>query len=236
MNWGFPWNQAQWPMPVANYTTGTGRKYYKKKSKRSKSYKKVPKAFKKNLLALKESKFVDDSNTEAPVAATSSIQFITGIAQGDADNTRDGDTIYVTSFQCKGIVVGDVDQTKDVFMRIMLVKKVDCRGATVTFTNMYNTDNINSMREVDNSKNFQVLKSKMVTVRVPDQETVDVRRQVKYDWFYKFKTPLRVKYLATDSAITAADRNHLFLICVTDGTATTAPTYVNSSRLTFKDV
>ncbi len=205
------------------------------KFRRSRTYRQVPKNFKKNLLALKESKFKDDdSEAFAPVSGTSVVTYISGIAQGDTDATRDGDTIYITSIQCKGVVSGDADQVVDRYAKFLLVKKKDVRGATITMTNLFKADHYNSMRNVDNSVNFQILKTWQRRIQVAT--TTGDAHSSRLDFFYKFKKPLRVKYLGTGNAVTDADRNGLFFIAMTSGGATDSPVTQIQYRITFKDV
>ncbi len=225
---------------MGNYTAPIGysppnatfvKRRRKVKFKRSR----VPRKFKKNLLALKESKFKDlSATTLSPVNATSTVTYLDTIAQGDTDGTRDGDTIYITSFQMKGTITGDVDQTRDRVFRLLLVKMIDVRGTILSVTDLFDTDAMNSLRKVDNSKNFKILKTFTRIIKVPD--TVTNRHISKLDWYYKFKTPLRCKFLLTTAVVGAADRNHLFLVAMTDGGATDSPVLSFQSRLTFKDV
>lgn len=198
-------------------------------------YKKVPRRFKKNLLALKEAKFIDGNSISLqPLEGTSAVLFMTGILEGDTDTARDGSDIYVTSLQGKFSVNGDVDQTEDAYIKLMLVLKKDVRGAILTMAELLETDTYNSMRELDNSKNFKILKTWQRKLSVAT--TSADKHTARIDFYYKFKTPLRVKYLLSTAVIAAADRNALFLVAMTDAPATFAPVIEGRSRLTFKDI
>ncbi len=224
MGWG------KYARPATNQTRYTPkRRYYKK------SYRKVPKRFKKNLLALKENKFVNDTSIQfTPVSGTSQIEYITGIPQGDTDFTRDGNDVYVTSFQVKGKFEGDADQATDRFIKLMLVLKRDVRGTILGIGELLESDDYDAMRELDNSKNFKILKTVERNIKVAT--TTGDTHKSRCDFYYKFKNPLRVKFLGGTANIDNADRNALFLVCMTTGGVADSPNLTIQSRLIFKDV
>ncbi len=202
--------------------------------RRGRSYKGVDKKFLKNYLTLTESKFIDTAITETPIAGTSDVVDINVVGIGDTDSLRDGENLLVTSVQYNIHCTADANITKGTICRLLLVLKRDVRGATVTIPNLFVSDTIISMRQVQNSKNFKILSAKNFVIQPPDiagdQKVVMIR------FYKKFKVPIKVKYLSTAATIAGIDRNSLHLIFMTDATATFLPSFSGQVRVTFKDI
>ncbi len=212
-----------------------GRRPSQKPRYKRTRYRKVPRKFKKNLLAMKESKFIDiTTGNLVPVGATSIVTLLTGVTQGDTDESRDGSDIYITSLQVKLQVLQDIDQVVGANCKLFLVLKKDVRGAALATTNLFVTDNVLSMRQVDNSKNFRILWQKNFALQAPADTAT--QKNFLIEKYIKFKSPIRAKYLGTGNAVTDIDRNSLSFIFMTDATATPAPIWKFQSRVTFKDV
>ncbi len=201
-------------------------------------YRKVPKRFKKNLLAMKENKHIDIiSVTASPVLGTSTVESINLTATGDTDATRDGDDIYIMSIQVKGIWTAPVDSVHDALVRVLLVKKIDCRGVKLIIGDLFISDNFTSMREIDNSKNFKILKQYNMRIPTSGNPAADnVQAQKVMNFYYKFKNPLRTKYQLATAVDGALDRNGLYLVTMVNNVVASAPTYLHTTRVTFKDV
>ncbi len=219
------------------YARSAWRKYRTPKRRVKMRYSKVPRRFKKNLLALKENKFNNIGTNPAPVVGTSAVVRLTGIAQGDTDITRDADNIYVTSVQMKSVWSSVATTIEDTILKIFLVQQRDVRGTILGITELFDTDSVTSMRQVDNSKNFRILKQK--TIRIPAKAgpiADNIITNVQYDMYYKFKNPIRTKYQGTSSAVASDDRNALYLIFMCNQSSGTAATGTATIRVTFKDV
>ena len=237
-----------WPVYAALAAAGTGiaghasGRYSKWRAGRSTPsrryrrtrYRKVPKRFKKNLLALKEAKFINDSFTSSPIAANSAIRYISGTAQGDTDFTREGSDIYLTSIQGKFEVFNDADTAKDSLIKVLLVKMVDVRGVIFAADDLFETDTIAAMRKIDGSKNLHILKE--WNIRLPQPVTASDQTVKYFKFFYKFKSALRVKYLGTAATIASADRNAIFFMTMSNQATTFQPSLAGQLRVTFKDV
>ncbi len=218
-----------------NKPQSSSRRAYRGRSRYTR-FKRVSPSFKKNYLAMKESKHLDSvyGGNLAPVSGTSVIKYIPAIAEGDSDGDRDGEDIYVTSLQCNYTVTSDADQTVDRTVYLKIVQQYDCRGVIMGITELYESDNPLAFRQLDNSKNFKILKSfKHIA---PVKDTAGDQSQHQYSYYIKFKKPIRIKYKGVDVTNSSCDRNALYIVAMTNGTATDSPLIDFRTRLTFKDV
>ncbi len=194
--------------------------------------------FQKKLLRLKENCFIDnDTLSPGPVSGTSSIVLMNGVAQGDTRITRDGQDIYIMSVQYKASILLPVTSLQDSNYKVFLVQKDDVRGATIAITDLFKTDSINAMRAINNSKNLHILKQwnrKLKYSGAPAAD--DIVSKQRFEFYYKFKVPLRTKYSGTGATITSIDRNGLFLVFMTSSIVTHAITFTGQSRVIFKDI
>ncbi len=198
-------------------------------------YHKVPKTFKRNLLNLKDTKFVDDASVAlSPVAGTSAILTVNLIAQNDTDAGRDGSDIYLTSFQYKFQANYPIAGTITDTLKLHLVLAHDTRGVQLAITQLFETDAINSMRAIDNSKNFRILKSMRIRLQ-PMTTTSDVNTILK-SMYIKFKNPIRCKYDGTAADDASIDRNGLYLVAMSGNATANAVTITGETRLAFKDI
>ncbi len=124
---------------------------------RGRSYKGVDPKFLKNYLRITESKFINTTVSATPVAGTSVVSLLNGVATGDTDVLRDGENILITSLQYNLRVTADKDLVTGQVCRFMLVLKKDVRGAALTVGTLLITDDVLSMRQIINSKNFKIL-------------------------------------------------------------------------------
>ncbi len=229
-------------MDLVNYAYNYARPYFSRapvvirKKKRRPAFKPVPKEFKKNLLNLKDTKYVDSAGGSAtPVAGTSIVTTINQIAQGDTDETRDGSDIYVMSYQFRALLNLPVAGITTNFIRCMLVQKYDTRGSPLTLAELYDSDSFFALRNLDNSKNFRILKSKMYKM-APMTTTSDLNKQF-IQFYHKFKNPVRVKYDGTLADDASIDRNGLYIVWMCNEASGQAITVSGlTDRLAFKDI
>ncbi len=234
------WRSVGWPQSASRFAgrarnTWTSRRYSKYRKRRYKARYRGKKAFKLQLLQVKEAKFLDDTSVSGtPVFGTSVVQYVSGTTQADTETGRDGHDIFATSFQLKGLVSGDVDSITDTLAMIMLVQMKDVRGTILSIADMFVSDNPFAMRNTDNMENFKILKTWRTTLKVKTT-TADFSKTF-ISWYVKFKKPIRIKYSGSGNAIGDADRNGLFLIFLTDAAATFGPGFQLQTRMVFKDI
>ncbi len=216
----------------AAMTVSVPRTYYRRKRV---NYSGVDKKFLKNYLKLTETKFIDDNAvSETPIAGTSDIVLINGVGSGDTFALRDGENILVTSVQYNIKVLADKDMIKDVEADILLVLQKDTRSTTMTMTELFDVDNLFSMRQITNSKNLKILhrwKTNLRCFSIAGSSHQEIRR-----YYHKFKKPIKVKYDGIGATITSIDRNALYLVFMTDAATSFLPTFSGSVRVSFKDI
>ncbi len=198
------------------------------------SYKGVDKKFLENYTKLMESKFINTSVTETPVAGTSDLVLVNGVTQGDTEITRDGESILITSLQYNLDILADADMAIDIDVDLLLVLKRDVRGTVISMTNFLVADDITEMRQVQNSKNFKVLHRQKI--HIPHPAVAGSSFRTVYRYYHKFKKPLKTKYLSSSALVAGIDRNAIYLIIMTNAGATFLPTINGQVRVVFKDI
>ena len=216
---------------AANRTVATrsGRRM-----KPGRSYRGVDRKFMKNLMKVTESKFIDKSFSDLPETGSSEIELLNGVTVGDTEVFRDGEVIMMTSIQLNQRWLTDADMLVGQICRVMLVLKKDVRGATINISNLLVADNVLEFRQFKNSQNLKILWQKSFTLQ-PTEFAGD-RRIKMIRHYHKFKKPIRVRYSAVGSTVAELDRNGLFLVVMSDATATFLPTVNTLTRIIFKDV
>ncbi len=117
-----------------------------------------------------ENKFFDVEHTGSSVAVTWGTEEpattnLTAIAQGDGESNRDGRKYIINSIHIKGFVHTAVAESsaaplEDVLVRLVLVHDKQTNGAQLTATDVMDggqTDDINSFRNLQFTKRFNVL-------------------------------------------------------------------------------
>ncbi len=219
-----------------NMKKGRSRRRYFKKPHHSKrrSYRGVDKKFMTNFLKITESKFIDTAISQTPVTGTSDIVVLNAIGVGDTDILRDGENLLITSIQYNLQIQADANLIEDTDLDIMLILKRDVRGAQLIPTDVFVSDTITALRQVQNSKNFKILHRRRTHQPAPRIVNQVGRWQIRY--FHKFKKPIRVKYLSTAATVAALDRNSISIMFMTNAGATFEPGITGNIRVTFKDV
>ncbi len=185
-----------------------------------------------------ESKFIDVGiSTSSPVAGTSVLQLLSGVAQGDTNLLRDGEIIEIQSVQVRGKVRLNAAAAASLLPRIFRVVLFQARhnieGVIPVVTDVLATDSAISLKQIDNRGEYKVLWSVLASHPTPGISTQATDFVI--DKYYKFKKPIRATYDGTDALIASMERNHLFLIMMTESAAN-LPLFNFSVRIVFKDV
>lgn len=215
----------------SKYTTG---------SRRSRSYRRAPRsswagtAYKALTLATKvasivnsELKHYDEAVSLSPDSSVGSrTSPIRGMAQGDTNNTFDGNSILVKSFFIRGTISIGASATAT---RVRLALVWDTRPSSVlgtipAWTDVFSAADVNAMMNIDDQiKRFKVLFDRTYTL-----STVMGRLEIPFRIFKKFSR--HVKF--NDSQVPIL--NDLILLSFSDEAANT-PNIVGYSRLRFYD-
>lgn len=174
-----------------------------------------------------EEKLIDSGAVAVPntsFTTTGIVYFLTGVAQGSDYNTRNGNSIK-TSYYNLGITLAC--GTQATFIRVILVRDRENRGATPSITDVLETVAPTAHYNHNNLRRFTVLHDSLTYLNsaVP-QRTIEISKADKTHLYYQ----------GTTSAVASADENAQFLIMLSDqASGVAAPNAVYNYRLGFVD-
>jgi len=174
------------------------------------------------------------TSTASPVAGTSVVVPISLVSVGDTDVTREGMTINVRSVQLRGSITIDVDETSDTFCRMLLFRAhQNIEGVLPTVTEILMSDDLNSLRQIDNKGDYKVYMDKRFLVKVTD---TNVTHRILLDYYKKFDKTMKTYFDGDGELIADAEKGHWFMILMTASTTGNTPSWAINSRITFKDM
>lgn len=213
--------------------TGQGSNAVIKSIKKPKMFRKKSLPQKVNKLARKVKKLelekdykTLDTSYDSTVASTGVFTLLNGIAQGDAEGTRDGNKVVVKSVQIKGAAV-----TADAYNQMRCIIFTDNQpnsAAPALGDILESTGNpINSFFRTTTRKRFRILYDRTV-----DMDTDDPISQ--FPNFYR-KMYLSTQYSTSGNTIAAITRNSLYMLLVSDSDAVTHPAAEIYARIRYVD-
>ncbi len=202
-------------------------------------YGRRPQSFKKRVNRLiqanHELKFIDNAvSTSTPVGGTSVVSPLSLVGEGDTDILRDGQEIYLHSVQIKLFMTQDTTPTSATEMKLMVIlarKNVD--GVLPVITDFLMSDDPASLKQIDGRGDFQVLFSQDYLFQPPI--LAGNQQNLWINYYKKFKKPIKATYDSDQADITAAEKNHLFMVLMTNQPTASQPTWSGNTRVTFKD-
>ncbi len=228
---------------LAGGAYAAGRAYKRWRGSKPSMPKRKPRSFKSKVKSIinqvGETKFVDtEINNATAVAGTSTVTFLTGIAQGDDDTQREGNRIKIQSIQIRGLVSADKDAVNGAPCRMILFRNhTRNNGSNPAVTSILEADAYFAYRNKDNNGDFTTIWDKTfiippsgAAISEAEFNTMDIR------YYKRFKKPLNAYYDLTSNVIGAAEKGHLFLMLMTENGATFIPLYKLNIRVAFKDL
>lgn len=163
-----------------------------------------------------EHKFKDTVFPRTPIYSTPSVNFISGVAQGDTQNGRNGDSIKLSSVSVKGLCTVGASATTRI-VRIMLVNDRVSDGAVPALTDILDNStlpNVYARYNPDNAGGrFKILYDKRIVVS-------PTTNAIKFNCYRKLRHHL--KYTGTTANQSDASIGHLYvLLCSDDNAADT---------------
>ncbi len=183
----------------------------------------------------KELKFVEtDTSTNTPIGGTGLVILISGIAEGDTSLTRDGEVAEIASIELKVKLQGDADAIAGSENRIILVRAVkNIEGVLPSIDEVLATDSTFSFPDQDSRGDFKIYLDRTVLQQSPNVAT---HTRISYFEYYKrFKTPLKITFDGANATIADAERGHWFIILLTNVGTGLQPTFRVASRIRFID-
>lgn len=211
------------PIPMELYRAGLD---VRKLTSRAGLTKRQKKQVERIIKSKQELKYHNVSD-QVTVNDTGTVFNISQIAQGDTDQTRDGDALLATSIHCK-FQVGRADNTN--MMRVILFRWLAEDTSTIdppTMTKiLQTTGSVQPMAQLNHDfrSKFQVLYDRIVTV---DQVAND-----QYFWQINkklAKVPMRF------SAGTTNGKNKIWMLAVSDSSTVTDPSFLYDIRINYTD-
>lgn len=173
-----------------------------------------------------ERKFHIVAATHAPSLSTWNISLLSGIAQGDTSQTRDGNKCKAISLHCQGNAFLDSSASATV-VRIIIFKDKSSQGAQPVATDLLQTQNyISSYNNVNCPYRFKVLLDKTIDL---SSTGTQVRN---FDYFIKLQQHLT--YGGAGGNQSDCEQGHLYIATLSNET-TNLPDIVFNNRLTFVD-
>lgn len=186
-----------------------------------------------------ESKFKDTNIVDSvPIAGTGTVELLTGIAQGDGENQRDGLQVKLTSIEMKYLVTSNaIASTNDTVVRILIVRtKNNQFGALLALASVLKTDSVTSLRAASDGSDMQQIKVYMDRTFVIPRTLTDVLPQSVYGQFYKSLGGLKCSYDGTGAITADTTQGHLYLLRLTNRAAGVQPGWEVQIRTRFKEM
>lgn len=145
----------------------------------------------------------------------------TGIAQNTTDNGRIGNKICIKNLNGKVIVYQD-DMTTTSYgqgiMRVIIFIDKQANGAVPLVTDILETANWLSFRNMDQVDRFVILKDKVCPASLITSNTTHTSTGAKFFKFQKKFFNLDIHYSSTTGAITEVRSNNLGVLFITNNT------------------
>ncbi len=175
------------------------------------------------------------SSAQSASGWSGTINYISGIAQGDNYVNRDGNSIRVTHFTLTGTAFKAAASTTNDTMRILVVRDLFQAGTTPSVSDILAASSIGTAIapyagfEPVNGKHY----SNRFTILFDELVSLDSGNPTQMIRFESSRE-CHIMYKGTTSAIASAGAGSYFLICVSNSNVNT-PTFDYFSEITFTD-
>jgi len=157
---------------------------------------------------------------------------ISAIAQGDGESQRDGrvatlHSVFIKGFFVTAVVESSIFPLSDVIVRLVLVQDKQTNGAQLNAEDVFDTiaatADVNSVKNLQNSARFIVLKDKTFMIPRARANTNEGASNlfatgqvlVPFKMGFNFRKPIRVNHTGTTAVVTSIADNSLHLIGTT---------------------
>lgn len=165
-----------------------------------------------------------DSATSVNITSAGNVHHMTAIAQGDGASNRDGESVKVKGISFKSYVNHNPSGLTEQLCRIIIFRDIDSRGAIPAVTDLLDTANVISHRNLDNTSRFTVLMDRIISVNA-DNDTTNCFKYIDKDMHVKW----------TDTASTDTASGHLYLLYVTNEPSINYPLLTWNYRIRYVD-
>lgn len=183
---------------------------------------------------------IDATGEVVPISTGSSGSGSTGtilqIPQGDREFERNGRKVVLTNLSYQGIINHTINSTFGTLIQLCLVYDRQCNGSLPAYTEIFQTNNINSFNNLSNSSRFKILKKIRFTSN-PNSilSNTDVLPKVyNIKGNIKLNMPIEYDNSATTGVITSIKSNNLFWVAISSPLDDGVVLSLNT-RVRFKD-
>lgn len=178
-----------------------------------------------SLLNVELKHFDQLDNSLSTAGGTWLVQNCFDIAQGNTDETRNGEKLRVKSLQIKALITKNTNAVQTLF-KLVVVKIPTSHSDTAPQTQVFKTQYINSFRNMEYTKKFQVIYTKTISLTA-----ITPRKQIeKY-----LKLDIPVSY--TSSSANSVEANQYVIMITSDNNpaASLAPIISLNTRVRYID-
>lgn len=170
-------------------------------------------------------KHYQDTTVNQTVANTGSVILLSGIAQGDDVNNRQGNSILAKTLYCRFYVQRDVANTSVAnYVRCIIAKDLENTGSTPSISDLLTAVNVTSALNVDHTARYQILMDKVYALSLNGTMCLSIKKFIKINDHLKY----------TGSAATDVYKNNIYLFIVASE-ASNLP-YINGNfRISWYD-
>lgn len=190
-------------------------------------------------LKFKDTTFTDviSGTGEVAGAAGSNTGFVL-IAEGTGPSERIGRSIVVKHLTLKGRLMYTASSGTDqggAYYNMTVVLDKHANGAYPSFADVYETDEPDSHRNLENTPRFSILKVWRGIINAETSGTSDVPSPVLKKFEFNRKLNMQVQYTSTTGAIAEIRQNNLFMVWVVKQAASDQVNVDLNARVRFTD-
>ncbi len=174
----------------------------------------IAKKNRRELASLEDMGYNESSTEVAITTATVGLcYYLSGIAQGDVVDQRQGNKVSTREYNCFVRFVVDIASRQ---VRLILFRDMQCQGAVPAVSDVLSTANIAYSYNWNNRARFSILSDRMIHLAGMAND-VEAYRYVKF----RVKRRMNLEFITASEAVTGAGKGAIFLLVLSavNGTA-----------------
>lgn len=184
-----------------------------------------------------EKKVLDTAYATYVCDTTGSVTLLTGIAQGDDFNQRDGRKIKITDVMIQGCVSAVDSVTDDVYCTVMLIYDRQSNQGAPTIADIFSAANSTAFMNLNNRERFKILSTDRVCLSRNNATATTAVGSCNQSIINRYiKTDLVTIFDGTGGAVTDITTGAVFLVTLGDVAAGSGGAYFASARVRFVDL
>lgn len=174
-----------------------------------------------------EKKYIDSTPGSGGVSVSSSgtVTLLNGCAQGDTDQTRDGNQMKMTSMSLRGYVTNHPSAANTSVRMMILIKKSN-DGAAPVPNLVLDSLSPNSLYNRDHIHRYKVLSDKRYVLNSAARTNIQFTLNIPMDE--------KVRYDGTTASVADIDKSGLYILLISDQ-STNTPIFYYNARVNYVD-